>query len=72
MLKQWRSFRPPAGPSPPGSKDPKTLTGLVKALGLSQERVNADLMTYKGVLSKLEAAKEIMKVGRAVRRCPGG
>jgi hypothetical protein len=33
----------------------------VKALGLSQERVNADLMTYKGVLSKLEAAKEIMK-----------
>lgn len=26
-----------------------------------QERVNADLMTYKGVLSKLEAAKEIMK-----------
>lgn len=44
-----------------GSKDPKTLTGLVKALGLSQERVNADLMTYKGVLSKLEAAKEIMK-----------
>ncbi|PSC76070.1 THYLAKOID chloroplastic [Micractinium conductrix] len=44
-----------------GSKDPKTLTGLVKALGLSQERVNADLMTYKGVLSKLESAKEIMK-----------
>ncbi|EFN57011.1 hypothetical protein CHLNCDRAFT_143677 [Chlorella variabilis] len=44
-----------------GSKDPKSLTTLVKALGLSQERVNADLMTYKGVLSKLEAAKEIMK-----------
>lgn len=52
-----------------GSKDPKTLTGLVKALGLSQERVNADLMTYKGVLSKLEAAKEIMKARRAG---PGG
>lgn len=34
----------------------------------SQERVNADLMTYKGVLSKLEAAKEIMKV----RALPGG
>lgn len=49
-------------PRPAGSKDPKTLTGLVKALGLSQERVNADLMTYKGVLSKLESAKEIMKV----------
>lgn len=44
-----------------GSKDPKSLVGLVKALNLSQERVNADLMTYKGVLSKLEAAKEIMK-----------
>lgn len=44
-----------------GSKDPKSLAGLVKALNLSQERVNADLMTYKGVLSKLEAAKEIMK-----------
>lgn len=44
-----------------GSKDPKTLVALVKALGLAQERVNADLMTYKGVLSKLEGAKEIMK-----------
>ena len=30
-----------------GSKDPKSLAGLVQALGLSQERVNADLMTYK-------------------------
>ena len=45
-----------------GSKDPKTLSGLVSSLGLSQERVNADLMTYKGVLSKLEGAKELMKV----------
>jgi hypothetical protein len=45
-----------------GSKDPKTLTGLVSALNISQERVNADLMTYKGVLSRLEGAKEIMKV----------
>jgi photosystem II biogenesis protein Psp29 len=44
-----------------GSKDPKTLTGLVSALNISQERVNADLMTYKGVLSRLEGAKEIMK-----------
>jgi hypothetical protein len=58
---------PPLHPPPPpplvtaGSKDPKSLSSLVKALGLSQERVNADLMTYKGVLSKLEAAKEIMK-----------
>lgn len=54
---------PPTHPHPyvAGSKDPKSLSSLVKALGLSQERVNADLMTYKGVLSKLEAAKEIMK-----------
>lgn len=44
-----------------GSKDPKTLTGLVSALNISQERVNADLMTYKGVLSRLEGAREIMK-----------
>jgi hypothetical protein len=63
-----------------GSKDPKTLVALVKALGLAQERVNADLMTYKGVLSKLEGAKEIMKVRRnrcsqlrgALGRCSGG
>lgn len=52
-------------PPPAGSKDPKSLAGLVKALNLSQERVNADLMTYKGVLSKLEAAKEIMKASAA-------
>ena len=35
----------------------------MSSLNLSQERVNADLMTYKGVLSRLEGAKEIMKVG---------
>ena len=55
--------RPTYPALPVGSKDPKTLTGLVSALNLSQERVNADLMTYKGVLSRLEGAKEIMKVG---------
>lgn len=45
----------------PGSKDPKALGSLVKELGLELERVNADLMTYKGILSKLQAAKDIMK-----------
>lgn len=44
-----------------GAKDPKTLGALVSSLGVPQERVNADLLTYKGVLSKLQAAKEIMK-----------
>ncbi|KAL4513587.1 hypothetical protein Ndes2526A_g07543 [Nannochloris sp. 'desiccata'] len=44
-----------------GGKDPKALGAVVAALGIPQERVNADLLTYKGVLSKLKAAKEIMK-----------
>lgn len=44
-----------------GAKDPKALGSLVAALGVPQERVTADLLTYKGVLSKLQAAKEIMK-----------
>jgi hypothetical protein len=45
-----------------GAKDPGTLGALVTALGVPQERVTADLLTYKGVLSKLAGAKEIMKV----------
>ena len=44
-----------------GGKDPKALGAVVAALGIPQERVNADLLTYKGVLSKLQGAKEIMK-----------
>jgi len=44
-----------------GGKDPKALASVVAALGIPQERVNADLLTYKGVLSKLQSAKEIMK-----------
>ena len=44
-----------------GGKDPKALGAVVTALGVPQERVNADLLTYKGVLSKLQGAKEIMK-----------
>lgn len=44
-----------------GGKDPKALSALVTSLGISQERVTADLTMYKGVLSKLQAAKEIMQ-----------
>ena len=44
-----------------GGKDPKALGTLVDGLGIPLERVNADLVTYKGILSKLQAAKEIMK-----------
>ena len=42
-----------------GAKDPKALGNLVKAMNVRQESVNRDLMTYKGVLSKLSAAKEV-------------
>jgi hypothetical protein len=44
-----------------GGKDPKALGALVEGLGIRLERVNADLVTYKGILSKLQAAKEIMR-----------
>ena len=44
-----------------GVKDPKALGSLVEALGIPLERVNADLVTYKSILSRLQAAKEIMK-----------
>lgn len=44
-----------------GAKDPKSLSALVGSLGVPSERVNADLLTYKGVLTKLQGAKEIMK-----------
>ena len=42
-----------------GAKDPQALGDLVKAMHIRQEAVNRDLMTYKGVLSKLSAAKEV-------------
>lgn len=42
------------------AKDPQALQGLVSAMGIPQESVNRDLMTYKGVLSKLNAAKEMI------------
>lgn len=43
-----------------GGKDPKALESLVSAMDVSGESVNRDLMTYKGVLSKLSAAKDMM------------
>lgn len=44
-----------------GAKEPQALGNLVKAMNVRQEAVNRDLMTYKGVLSKLSAAKEMMR-----------
>ncbi|CAK0783183.1 hypothetical protein CVIRNUC_006382 [Coccomyxa viridis] len=44
-----------------GGKDPKALETLVSTMSVSGEAVNRDLMTYKGVLSKLSAAKDMMK-----------
>jgi hypothetical protein len=44
-----------------GAKEPAALERLVKAVGARPEAVNKDLLLYKGVLSKLAAAKELMK-----------
>jgi photosystem II biogenesis protein Psp29 len=44
-----------------GLKEPKDLQAVVAALGVPLERVNADLVTYKGILSKLKMAKTIME-----------
>jgi len=44
-----------------GAKEPAALERLVKAVGVKPEAVNRDLMLYKGILSKLAAAKELMK-----------
>jgi len=44
-----------------GLTDPSALQELVKASGMDQDMVNRDLMTYKGLLSKLSAAKEMLK-----------
>ena len=43
-----------------GAKDPKALGSLVEAMHLRKEAVNRDLLTYKNVLSKLSAAKEVI------------
>lgn len=42
-----------------GAKDPKALEELVAAMGVPAKNVNKDLMLYKGILSKLSAAKDL-------------
>lgn len=44
-----------------GATEPKALETLVASLGVNIESVNRDLMMYKGVLSKMTAAKELME-----------
>jgi len=44
-----------------GLTDPSALSELVTASGMKRDMVNRDLMTYKGLLSKLSAAKELQK-----------
>lgn len=44
-----------------GAKEPAALEKLVTAVGVKPASVNKDLLLYKGVLSKLSAAKEMMK-----------
>lgn len=44
-----------------GAKEPSALEKLVKAVGVKPDAVNRDLTLYKGILSKLSAAKELMK-----------
>eukprot|EP00192_Tetraselmis_astigmatica_P021094 CAMPEP_0117662346 /NCGR_PEP_ID=MMETSP0804-20121206/8007_1 /TAXON_ID=1074897 /ORGANISM="Tetraselmis astigmatica, Strain CCMP880" /LENGTH=284 /DNA_ID=CAMNT_0005469245 /DNA_START=98 /DNA_END=952 /DNA_ORIENTATION=- len=43
-----------------GATEPKALESLVKELGVSVESVNRDLLMYKGVLSKMTAARELL------------
>eukprot|EP00878_Enallax_costatus_P043668 GHUV01051712.1.p1 GENE.GHUV01051712.1~~GHUV01051712.1.p1 ORF type:complete len:150 (-),score=65.21 GHUV01051712.1:312-761(-) len=44
-----------------GAKEPAALERLVKAVGVKPASVNKDLLMYKGVLSKLSAAKDMMR-----------
>mmetsp|Transcript_14501 Transcript_14501/g.20010 ORF Transcript_14501/g.20010 Transcript_14501/m.20010 type:complete len:282 (+) Transcript_14501:95-940(+) len=44
-----------------GLKEPTALAELVKASGLKQDAVNRDLLTYKGMLSKMGSAKALMQ-----------
>lgn len=44
-----------------GVTEPAALESLVRASGLTLDAVNRDLLTYKGLLSKLNAAKEMEK-----------
>eukprot|EP01025_Chloroclados_australasicus_P006708 TRINITY_DN12139_c0_g1_i3.p1 TRINITY_DN12139_c0_g1~~TRINITY_DN12139_c0_g1_i3.p1 ORF type:complete len:272 (+),score=29.71 TRINITY_DN12139_c0_g1_i3:106-921(+) len=44
-----------------GAKDPKALERVVKSVGISVDNVNKDLLLYKSILSKMMAAKELMR-----------
>lgn len=44
-----------------GAKEPSALEALIQAMGVRKDLVNKDLNLYKGVLSKLSVAKELMK-----------
>ena len=44
-----------------GATEPKALETLVASLGIKTEAVNRDLLMYKGVLSKMSAAKDLME-----------
>lgn len=44
-----------------GAKEPAALEKLAAAVGVRLEPVNKDLMLYKGILSKLSVAKELMR-----------
>ena len=44
-----------------GAKEPAALDRLVKAVGVKPESVSKDLLLYKGVLSRLSVAKELMR-----------
>lgn len=44
-----------------GAREPAALEKLVSVVGVSMESVNKDLNLYKGILSKLSAAKELMQ-----------
>lgn len=43
-----------------GATEPKALETLVTDLGVKPDSVNRDLLMYKGVLSKMSAARELM------------
>ncbi len=51
----------PPPPLPTGAKEPAALEKLALAVGVKLESVNKDLMLYKGILSKLSVAKELMR-----------
>eukprot|EP01023_Acetabularia_acetabulum_P058401 TRINITY_DN68_c0_g1_i1.p2 TRINITY_DN68_c0_g1~~TRINITY_DN68_c0_g1_i1.p2 ORF type:complete len:285 (+),score=63.97 TRINITY_DN68_c0_g1_i1:109-963(+) len=44
-----------------GAKDTKALEDLIQALGVDQSKVGKDLTIYRNILSRMSAAKELMK-----------